>query len=64
LFEEIWKYGTDVKERIAFIEEGVDLGEIEVIPRAVRAGELYLDTLKKGQKDIFPYDDECFSSSA
>jgi phosphatidylserine/phosphatidylglycerophosphate/cardiolipin synthase-like enzyme len=52
LFEEIWKDGTDAKERIALIEEGVDLADIEVIPRATRAGELYLDALKKAQKDI------------
>ncbi|MGA9152438.1 MAG: histidine kinase dimerization/phospho-acceptor domain-containing protein, partial [Candidatus Nitrosopolaris sp.] len=52
LFEEIWKDGTDAKERIADIEEGADLADIEVIPRAARARELYLDALKKAQKDI------------
>jgi two-component system, OmpR family, sensor histidine kinase VicK len=51
LFEKIWKDGIDAKERIALIEEGADL-DIEVIPRAVRARELYLDALKKAQKDI------------
>ncbi len=52
LFEEIWKDGTDAKERIAHIEEGPDLADIEVIPNAARARELYLDALKKAQKDI------------
>jgi hypothetical protein len=52
LFEEIWKDGTDAKERIALIEEGADLADIEVIPRAAMARELYLDALKKAQKDI------------
>ena len=52
LFEEIWKDGTDAKERIADIGEGADLADIEVIPRAARARELYLDALKKAQKDI------------
>ena len=52
LFEEIWKDGTDAKERITLIEEGADLADIEVIPSAARARELYLDALKKAQKDI------------
>jgi len=52
LFEEIWKDGTDARDRIALIEEGADLADIEVIPRAARARELYLDALKKAQKNI------------
>jgi two-component system, OmpR family, sensor histidine kinase VicK len=52
LFEEIWKDGTDAKERITLIEEGADLADIEVIPSAARARELYLDALNKAQKDI------------
>jgi len=52
LFEEIWKDGTDAKQRIALIEEGADVADIEVIPSAARARELYLDALKKAQKDI------------
>ena len=32
VFEELWKDGTDAKERIALIEEGADLADIEVIP--------------------------------
>ncbi|MFZ0224120.1 MAG: hypothetical protein WAM42_20760, partial [Candidatus Nitrosopolaris sp.] len=52
LFDEIWKNGVDAKVRIADIEEGTDLADIEVIPRAAKARELYLDALKKSQKDI------------
>jgi two-component system, OmpR family, sensor histidine kinase VicK len=52
LFDEIWKNGVDAKVRIADIEEGTDLADIEVIPRAAKARELYLDALKKAQKDI------------
>jgi len=43
LFDEIWKNGVDAKVRIADIEEGADLADIEVIPSAARARELYLD---------------------
>ncbi len=52
LFDEIWKNGVDAKVRIADIEEGTDLADIEVIPSAARTRELYLDSLKKAQKDI------------
>ena len=52
LFDEIWKNGVDAKVRIADIEEGTDLADIEVIPRVAKARELYLDALKKSQKDI------------
>jgi signal transduction histidine kinase len=38
--------------RIADIEEGTDLADIEVIPRAAKARELYIDSLKKSQKEI------------
>jgi signal transduction histidine kinase len=52
LFDEIWKNGVDAKVRIADIEEGTDLADIEVIPRAAKARELYIDSLKKSQKEI------------
>ncbi len=52
LFDQIWKNGVDAKVRIADIEEGTDLADIEVIPSAARTRELYLDSLKKAQKDI------------
>src|SRR5207247_1912745 len=52
IFEELWKDGTDAKARIASIEEGVDFGEIEVIPSSSRARELYLDIVKNAQNEI------------
>jgi hypothetical protein len=52
VFEELWKTGIDAKERIAHIEEGADLADIEIIPNAARAREIYLDALKKAQKNI------------
>jgi two-component system, OmpR family, sensor histidine kinase VicK len=52
VFEELWKSGIDARERIAHIEEGTDLADIEVIPSAAIARELYLDALKKAQKNI------------
>jgi hypothetical protein len=52
VFEELWKTGIDAKERIAHIEEGTDLGDVEVIPSAARAREVYLEALKQAQKNI------------
>ncbi len=52
VFEGLWKTGIDAKERIALIEEGADLADIEVIPSAVRAREIYLEALKKAQRNI------------
>jgi two-component system, OmpR family, sensor histidine kinase VicK len=52
VFEELWKSGIDARERIAHIEEGTDLADIEVIPSAAIAREIYLDVLKKAQKNI------------
>ncbi|HET7390524.1 MAG TPA: HAMP domain-containing sensor histidine kinase, partial [Nitrososphaeraceae archaeon] len=52
VFEELWKSGIDARERIAYIEEGIDLAYIEVIPNAAVAREIYLDALKKAQRNI------------
>jgi two-component system, OmpR family, sensor histidine kinase VicK len=52
VFEELWKSGIDARERIAHIEEGTDLADIEVISSAARARQIYLDALKKAQKKI------------
>ena len=52
VFEGSWKTGIDAKERIALIEEGADLADIEVIPSAARAREIYLEALKKAQRNI------------
>jgi two-component system, OmpR family, sensor histidine kinase VicK len=52
VFEELWKTGIDARERIPHIEEGTDLSDIEIIPNAARARQIYLDALKKAQKKI------------
>ena len=52
LFEHLWKNSIDATDRIASIEEGVDLEDIEVIPNAPKAREFYLNILKNAQKEI------------
>ena len=52
VFDGLWKTGIDAKERIALIEEGADLADIEVILSAARAREIYLEVLKNAQKNI------------
>ena len=52
IFEEMWRNGIDPKIRIASIEEGTDFEDIEVIPNASRAAELYLVLVRNAQKEI------------
>ena len=52
IFEELWKDGLDAKARIQNIEEGVDIGDIEVIPNSARAREVYLNLVKKAKEEI------------
>jgi len=52
IFEELWKDGIDAKDRIASIEEGADLGEVEVVPTSLRAGEIYLELVRNAQKEV------------
>lgn len=52
IFEELWKDGIDAKARIASIEEGADLGEVEVVPTSSRAGEIYLELVRNAQKEV------------
>jgi two-component system sensor histidine kinase VicK len=52
IFEDLWTRGIDAEDRIRDIEGGVESADIEVIPSAARAGEIYLDVLKKAQKNI------------
>jgi two-component system, OmpR family, sensor histidine kinase VicK len=47
LFEELWDNSIDATDRINDIKEGVDLADIEVIPRSARSRLLYLDLVKK-----------------
>ena len=52
LLEHLWKNSIDATDRIASIEDGVDLEDIEVIPNAPKAREFYLNILKNAQKEI------------
>ena len=52
IFEELWKNGVDAIDRIADIEVGVDLADIEVIPSSARAQDLYLDVVKAASNEI------------
>jgi len=42
IFEQLWDNSIDAKDRINDIAEGVDLADIEVIPRSARTRRLYL----------------------
>ncbi|MGC2575512.1 MAG: ATP-binding protein, partial [Candidatus Nitrosopolaris sp.] len=52
IFEQLWDNSIDVKDRITDIEEGVDLAEIEVIPRPARTRLLYLKLVKNAKEEI------------
>ena len=41
IFEKLWKNRIDAKVRIADVEQDIDFGDVEAIPNAIRAGELY-----------------------
>jgi two-component system, OmpR family, sensor histidine kinase VicK len=52
IFEELWKDGIDASQRIKDIEEGANLGDVEIFPSAFRAREVYLDILKEAKEEI------------
>ena len=52
LFEELWDNSIDATDRINDIKEGVDLADIEVIPRSARSRLLYLDLVKNAKEEI------------
>jgi hypothetical protein len=52
LFEELWDNSIDAMDRINDIREGVDLAEIEVIPRSARTRTLYLELVKNAKEEI------------
>ena len=52
IFEELWKNGVDVTDRIRDMEQGVDLADIEVIPSSARAQNLYLDIVRSALEEI------------
>jgi two-component system, OmpR family, sensor histidine kinase VicK len=52
IFEQLWDNSIDAKDRIYDIEEGVDLADIEVIPRSGRTRLLYLELVKNAKEEI------------
>ena len=52
IFEELWKNGIDATERIKDIDAGANLADIEVIPKASRARELYLQLLIDATEEV------------
>src|SRR5215831_7296200 len=52
LFEELWDNSIDAMVRINDMKEGVDLADIEVIPRSARSRLLYLDLVKNAKEEI------------
>jgi len=57
VFEDLWKNGIDALQRISDINEGIDLADIEVIPRSSRAGVVYLELVRNAKEEllfIFP----------
>ena len=52
IFEQLWDNSIDAKDRLNDIEEGVDLADIEVIPRSGRTRLLYLELVKNAKEEI------------
>ncbi|MFY9799150.1 MAG: hypothetical protein WAJ93_25980, partial [Candidatus Nitrosopolaris sp.] len=55
IFEQLWDNSIDARDRINDIKEGVDLADIEVIPRSVRSRLLYLELVKNAKEEIYSY---------
>ena len=51
-FEKLWKNAIDTRTRMASVEEGVEMPDIEVIPNASIAREFYLNTVKNAHVEI------------
>jgi len=52
LFEQLWDNSIDAMDRINDIKEGVDLADIEVIPRSARTRLLYLELVKNAKEEV------------
>ena len=52
IFDGLCRNGIDAIERIKDIEAGTDLADIEVIPKASRARELYFRLLKDTTQEV------------
>jgi two-component system, OmpR family, sensor histidine kinase VicK len=51
IFEELWKNGSDARERLEELEEGIE-ADIEVIQNPSKALDLYLDTVLLAKQEI------------
>src|SRR5215467_4121849 len=52
IFEQLWDNSIDAIDRLNDIKEGVDLADIEVIPRSARSRLLYLELVKSAKEEI------------
>ncbi|HXX97858.1 MAG TPA: HAMP domain-containing sensor histidine kinase [Candidatus Bathyarchaeia archaeon] len=52
IFEDLWARGTDAGDRIQDIEGGIEAADVEVIPLSSTAKVLYLNLVKKTEKEI------------
>ena len=52
IFEDLWTKGIDAEVRIRDIEGGVESADVEVIPKSSTAKDLYLNLVKKAEKEI------------
>lgn len=52
IFEQLWENSIDARDRIHDIKEGVDLSDIEVIPRSARTRVRYLELVKNASEEI------------
>src|SRR5215471_5470920 len=52
IFEQLWDNSIDAIDRINDIKEGVDLADIEVIPRSARTRLLYQELVKSAKEEI------------
>ena len=52
IFEQLWDSSIDALDRINAIDEGVELAEIEVIPRSGRTRLLYLELVKNAKEQV------------
>jgi signal transduction histidine kinase len=52
IFEDLWAKGMDAEDRIQDIEGGIESADVEVIPLSATARVLYLNLVKKAEKEI------------
>jgi signal transduction histidine kinase len=52
VFEKLWENAIDIRARMASVEEGVEMPDIEVIPNASIAREFYLNAVKNAHEEI------------